>query len=295
MRYNVYRELFFVDCLFINYALILLLVNKTKGMNDLLTKGSDKINLTRLNSAVIIPALNPVPELEYYVKELLSYGIAHIIVVNDGSESSYNSIFEKIKQHEKCTVLLHAVNRGKGRALKTALKYFMEHFSHLDGAVTADADGQHSVKDICNICEKLSQNQNSLILGVRNFKMKNVPFRSYFGNTLTSGIFKLLYGYYLSDTQTGLRGLPSKHIPWITELNGERYDYEINMLIQARRHNLNLTSVPIETLYYNNNSGSHYSTIKDSVRILKCLLRGLRQPVDVFSKEDTKKNADKEF
>ncbi len=244
-------------------------------MNALLKEKSEKINLRKLNSAVIIPALNPIPELEDYVKELINYGIAHIIVVNDGSKSIYNPIFDNIKYYQNCTVLSHEMNRGKGRALKTAFTYFNEHLTFLNGAVTADADGQHSVKDICNICERLSLNQNSLILGVRNFKQENVPFRSYFGNTLTSGIFKLLYGYYLSDTQTGLRGIPSAHISWMTKLAGERYDFEINMLIHARRHRLELETIPIETLYYNNNSGSHYSTIKDSLRILKCLLKGL--------------------
>lgn len=245
-------------------------------MNSKLEKGNS-ISFSRLNSAVVIPALNPLPNLAAYVRELLKYGVPHIIVVNDGSDSSFNRVFSDIEKFENCTVLWHKKNMGKGRALKTAFSYFTKHLSYLDGVVTADADGQHDVLDICEICERLSIKQDSLILGIRNFKDKNVPKRSYIGNMLTSRIFKLLYGYYLSDTQTGLRGIPGEHIPWMVELNGEHYEYEINMLINAKRHNLSLSTIPIKTLYYNNNSGSHYTTVKDSARIFKCLILGLKK------------------
>lgn len=254
-----------------------LLDEKLDKTSQLYKKTDQNINFLKLNSAVVIPALNPIPNLVDYVEELLAHGVAQVIVVNDGSDSSYNKVFHKLEQLENCTVLSHKVNHGKGRALKTAFSYFLEHLSYLDGVVTADADGQHDVLDICQICEKLSLNQNSLILGVRNFKAANVPMRSYIGNTLTSRIFQLLYGYYILDTQTGLRGIPVNHIPWIVELNGERYEYEINMLINAKKHGLGLSTIPIKTLYYNNNSGSHYGTIKDSAKILKCLIIGLKR------------------
>lgn len=228
----------------------------------------------KLNSAVIIPALNPVPELAGLVRELLNRGIPKVIVVNDGSGSTYGSIFKEIEKLENCIVLVHKINRGKGRALKTAFSYFLKHFPDLSGVVTADADGQHSADDICNICGILSNVQNSIVLGVRNFREKNVPKRSYIGNTVTSHIFRLLYGSRLHDTQTGLRGIPSPELSWMVEIAGERYDFEINMLIRARHRKLGFKTVPIKTLYFNNNSGSHYNTIKDSFRILKILISG---------------------
>lgn len=236
---------------------------------------SERDKRARINSAVVIPALNPEPQLPYLVKDLLAQGVSRVIVVNDGSESTYSGIFQDLQQLPCCTVLTHEVNRGKGRALKTAFQYFMEHFPDLDGVVTADADGQHSVEDICYICRMLSQQQDSLILGTRNFQENNVPKRSYLGNKVTSRLFWLFYGPYLTDTQTGLRGIPAKELAWMVKMKGERYDYEINMLIQVRFHNLSLSVVPIKTLYFNNNAGSHYSTVKDSLRIFLCLLAGL--------------------
>lgn len=235
----------------------------------------NKTSPQNINCAVVIPALNPRPDLADFVRELLNRGIPRIIVVNDGSDSSFNDIFREIGQIECCTVLTHSVNRGKGRALKTAFSYFLRNCPGLSGVVTADADGQHAVDDICRIGERLFLKQGSLILGIRNFKDSSVPERSLIGNTITSRIFQLFYGYYLSDTQTGLRGIPASELPWVVKLKGERYDFEINMLIGVMHHNIGFSTMPIKTLYYDNNSGSHYSTIGDSARIFACLVSGL--------------------
>lgn len=235
----------------------------------------NKIPPSNIRAAVVIPALNPMTNLVGFVREMLGRGIQQVIVVNDGSNRSFHDIFHQLEELERCTVLTHHVNRGKGRALKTAFAYFIEHFAYLDGVVTADADGQHAIEDIVKVCERLSLEQGSLILGVRNFRDKNVPKRSYMGNLMTSRIFQLLYGYYLNDTQTGLRGIPASELEWLVKTNGERYDYEINMLIKARQRHLGFTTIPIKTLYFNNNSGSYYSTIKDSALIFTRLVSGL--------------------
>lgn len=232
-------------------------------------------SLQNINYAVVIPALNPRPDLPDFIRELLNRGIPHVIVVNDGSDSSFNGVFSEIGNIEHCTVLSHSVNRGKGRALKTAFSFFLDNYPDLVGVVTADADGQHAVDDICRVGRRLSLKQGSLILGIRDFKDSCVPERSLIGNTITSKIFKLFYGYQLSDTQTGLRGIPASELPWMVRMRGERYDFEINMLIGVMHHNIGFTTMPIKTLYYDNNSGSHYNTIRDSARIFACLVSGL--------------------
>ena len=169
------------------------------------------------------------------------------------------------------------MNKGKGRALKTAFAHYLDHCAHLDGVVTADADGQHSVEDISRIAYALNHNRDKLVLGVRDFAKENVPKRSYMGNTITTWGFKLLYGYYLKDTQTGLRGIPTTELAWMIELSGERYEFEINMLIKARRRKLDFLEINIETIYFDNNAGSHYGSFKDSARIFGKLLGGLMQ------------------
>lgn len=227
--------------------------------------------------AVIIPVLNPVEGLINYVAELLNKGAPQIIVVNDGSDEELLPIFEKLDAMKGCTVLTHEVNRGKGRALKTAFTYFLEHYKDLVGVITADADGQHTVMDVCRISEALERDDEGIILGVRDFDEVNIPKRSLIGNKLTSYIFRLLYGYNIKDTQTGLRGIPIKVLPSLIKLQGERYEYEMNMLIQAKKMNLKISEVPIETVYFNNNEGSHYNSIVDSTRIFIRLISGFLQ------------------
>lgn len=227
------------------------------------------------NLAIIIPALNPTEDLVDYVKILLENSAAQIIVVNDGSNADLLYIFSQLNEMDGCIVLTHKKNQGKGKALKTAFAYFLHHFGHLKGVVTADADGQHSVEDVCAVARVLLENPQKMILGVRDFHHSDVPPRSLIGNRLTSILFRLLYGSNIKDTQTGLRGISRENISWILNLKGDRYEYEINMLIYAKKNNVEFSQVPIQTLYFHNNSGSHYHPILDSLKVFSKLIRGL--------------------
>lgn len=226
------------------------------------------------NCAIIIPALNPPEGLIEYVKALLENCIPQIIIVNDGSKKELTYIFNELSQLKGCTVLTHEKNKGKGRALKTAFHYFLDEHNELRGVITADADGQHSILDVLKIAKELG-NTDNLILGVRDFRGSNVPARSYIGNRITSFLYQLFYGTKLRDTQTGLRGIPKEIVSQIVNLKGERYEYEINMLIFARKIGVEIDEIPIQTLYFNNNSGSHYNSIKDSLRVFSKLISGL--------------------
>lgn len=219
----------------------------------------------------IIPSLNPDKKLITYVNQLIKVGFKKIIIVNDGSSKKYDKYFDELTEKKECTVLKHTVNQGKGRALKTAFNYYLENFSNYGGIVTADSDGQHSAKDTYNVALELVNSKNALVLGTRNFNEKNVPFRSKFGNKTTTLIFKLLYGKQINDTQTGLRGLSNDFIKVALSLTGERFEYEINMLISAVKEKINIKEVIINTIYIDENSSSHFDPLKDSIRIYKVM------------------------
>jgi len=224
------------------------------------------------NFIVVIPALNPTIELITYVEELLKENIPQVIVINDGSKVECDSIFTQIRDKQRCVVLEHEINRGKGQALKTAFQYILKERTKL-GVVTADCDGQHSVQDVIKVGEALKDFQTGIVLGVRNFKGENIPLRSYLGNTITISIYNLLFGYKVKDTQTGLRGIPYELLRSITYLQGDRYEYEMNVLIYAARNKLTIKEVEIHTLYFDKNANSYYHPIKDSLRILKSIFR----------------------
>ena len=227
-----------------------------------------------MNYVVIIPSLEPDSKLVPYIHELISAGIKKIIVINDGSSDKCNDIFNEIESIGECTLLTHDVNRGKGAAIKTALKFYTENIDGFRGVITVDADGQHAVSDVLRMCETMDDNPDSFVLGCREFGA-DTPSKSLYGNRITSFAMKLFYGISLSDTQTGLRGIPNIMTEGLLKVRGTRYEYELNMLIYAKGHCIPFVVIPIETIYFDNNSGSHYRPVIDSARIFIRILSGL--------------------
>jgi len=213
---------------------------------------------------IIIPALNPTDKLLTLVDELTNKGFNDIIVVNDGSGEEYNNIFEKLPKSVK--LLNHKTNLGKGAALKTAIK----ELKNVDGFITVDSDGQHSVEDVIKIANELLK--YDIVLGIRNFNLKNVPKRSKFGNKISSLVFKIRTGVNLKDTQTGLRGINIKYKDLALNTSGNRYEYEMNFLNNLVKNKIKIHTVRIKTIYEDNNDGSHFNVIRDSILIHKWII-----------------------
>lgn len=231
-----------------------------------------KNNVINENAVIVIPALNPDCYLVEYIEKLIENGARDIIVVNDGSSDEYKEVFEKIEKIGQCMLVNHEINLGKGRALKNAMSLYKEKLQGRGyaGIITVDADGQHTVEDVAKVSKKMNECPESLILGERDFD-KDVPLRSKFGNVCTSFIFKLLYKIKLHDTQTGLRGIPNKYLEIFSKLEGDRYEYEMNMLMACSRNKISIESVSIQTIYNDNNQSSHFRPLVDSFKIYKLI------------------------
>ena len=224
--------------------------------------------------AVIIPTLDPPTDFMSYCASLVQGGIERIIIIDDGSRDKANFDLQKLGAYADQVVLLkHYVNLGKGRALKNAINYFMnmEDVADFCGLITVDSDGQHSVDDVFKMKSALIADQDKLVLGVRDFGGKDVPFKSSFGNKATRQIFRLLHGVKVRDTQTGLRAISTKLAPLYINLFGERFEYEMNMLIFSARNNIPIVEVPIQTIYQEKNAGTHFRPLQDSFAIYKLL------------------------
>ena len=224
----------------------------------------------------IIPSLNPDKKLFEVVSQLFVEGFTDVIVVDDGSDDKHKDIFYKLENLKGCTVLHHKENFGKGRGLKTAFAYYLKNFNQNEyfGVVTADADGQHLPVDIYNTAKAVIRNGKDepfLALGTRDFDEEIVPFKSRKGNKITTTVFKLLYGKLINDTQTGLRGISNSFIPECLSMKGERFEYEINMLIVAARKKYKIEEVVIKTVYFNSNRETHFNPLKDSLRIYRVM------------------------
>lgn len=232
--------------------------------------------------AIIIPSLDPDVRLVQLVENLRNSGFAKILIVNDGSAEKYATYYEECTNAYGCTVLEHAINLGKGRALKTAFNYILTNWKDCIGAVTVDSDGQHSIEDTIACAKALCDNKDSFVLGVRNFSEDQVPFRSRFGNVMTRNILGLLCGIRITDTQTGLRGMSRELMSTFLTVKGERFEYEMNTIIEAKEKGFPIKEVPIQTIYIEENKSSHFNPLLDSVRIYRLFFKFIMAAMSSF-------------
>ena len=216
---------------------------------------------------IVIPSLEPDEKLVQLAGDLKREGFTHILIVDDGSGPAYEQIFHRAAEAGSCRLLRQCVNQGKGRALKTAFNDFLQHPDGLKGVVTVDSDGQHRPEDIRKCCEALLAHPECLILGSRDFDSDGVPLKSSFGNKLTRQVFGFLSGIHIKDTQTGLIGFSPELVRRFLSTNGERFEYEMNMLMDCKEYGIPILEVPIQTVYLEANASTHFHPIRDSIRI----------------------------
>lgn len=224
---------------------------------------------------LVIPAFNPDKA------QLLSLLNDHqalnsgqcCLVINDGSNSSYDPIFKEIEELG-IKVLYHVKNLGKGAALKTAMRYYLESMNDpTAGIITADADGQHALNDIMNLSQLFVEKKEDLLLGVRQIAKSDIPFRSRLGNTVTRFLFNLLTKSQIIDTQSGLRAIPTKLVKQLIKSKSSGYEFEFEMFFIAKKFGIAIEQIPIETIYLDNNKSSHFKPLLDSFKIYSVFIR----------------------
>jgi len=218
---------------------------------------------------VIIPALEPTERLAQLVRELRDAAPeAGVLVVDDGSGPRWAAPFVAAELAGAELIRLPA-HRGKGTALRAGLEHVIAHHPG-ECVVTADADGQHTVEDILRVAAATTE-PDALVLGCRAF-LGPVPWRSRLGNAVSRGAFRFAAGLAVSDTQTGLRGAPPALLPWLVGIPGERFEYEQRVLLRSGRDGVRIREVGIDTLYLDENAGSHFRPVRDSIRVLAPIL-----------------------
>ena len=221
---------------------------------------------------VLIPAYQPDARLPRLILELhRADPSTKIVVVDDGSGQKFSDIFEA-SATAGAHVISYENNRGKGYALRESFTWIRDVAGDSpECVVTADADGQHTLNDIFRVGRTCTDTGKS-VLGVREF-VGHVPARSRIGNTATSALFWLATGWKLKDTQTGLRAFPVALLPTLLEVQGDRYEYELRVLLHLAKFRHPVSQIPIETIYEAGNPTSHFRPLQDSARIWAPLLK----------------------
>ena len=236
---------------------------------------------------VLVPAYEPDARLVDLVASIRSASPElRVLVVDDGSGPASEHVLDAAGGLGALVIHL-PVNRGKGYALKQG-------FAHADlvypgeDVVCADCDGQHSVVDILRVAGRIGRSRSggpadgartadgtpkeAMVLGARRFTGR-VPARSRVGNAMTRTLFRAITRVPVQDTQTGLRGYPASMLPWLRSVPGDRFEYELDLLLRARGAGYGIEEVEIATIYLDENASSHFRPVADSLRIYAPLLR----------------------
>ena len=226
----------------------------------------EQMNYPKNDTYILIPAYRPDHLLIELLNNLKKEGF-DAVVVNDGSDEQYDEVF---KEAEKLAVVLKQnINRGKGAALRFGFSYVNLHPNNHNYVITCDADGQHAIKDIIKINDKLHET-NNVVLGSRKFD-KSVPKRSRNGNFMSRLCRTLITKEYVQDDQCGLRGFPIKDVFNIITLPGDHYEYEMNVICNLQIKRLKFEEVPVETIYLDGNKSSHFKPSLDTFRIQRSI------------------------
>jgi len=193
-----------------------------------------------MRAAVIIPVYNHSRTILGVAREALKLGYP-VFVVNDGSTQPWPSFPEDLHAVRQIS---HGTNLGKGAALETGMRAAAE---LADWAVTLDGDGQHNPGDVRNLLAAIPACQRPIVVGRRR-GMRAAPWTSRAGKEFSNFWVWVSGGYRLSDSQSGFRVYP---IPECLDLGvrARRYQYEIEILVQARRAGMPVLEAPVGVVY----------------------------------------------
>lgn len=221
---------------------------------------------------LIIPAYEPDERL-LGLLQTISLDDYYVIVVDDGSGASYKHIFDEVQSFlgEHGTVISYLVNQGKGYAIKTGFTFIFENFPDAIGAITADSDGQHDAAAISSVKEAMLANKDALILGVRTFDKENMPRANYLANRSSNIALQIASGVKVSDSQTGLRGIPKSFMQELLEIKENRFEFEMKMLAMTHKK-CEIVETPISLIYDSlENHSTHFRPVRDLTRVMGVL------------------------
>ena len=222
-----------------------------------------------MKEVILIPSFEPDNRLIELI-ESINKERFDIIVIDDGSGERYKDIFKKIEND--VTLISYDKNMGKGYALKKGIQYIKENYRDNYLIVTVDSDGQHKIDDAMKLCDYVKKNLDTYVLGKRK-RGKNTPFRSMIGNSITKFVYYMVSGVNIYDTQTGLRCFSSNLTDFMLSIPGNRFEYEMNVLLSAPKSGFLLHEIEIKTIYIDKNKKSHFKTLKDAYIIYKSIMK----------------------
>lgn len=198
----------------------------------------------------VVPTYCNAGTLGDVLRRIAAY-IPDIVAVDDGSTDATDAVLGEAAVELgaagiRLTVVRHAGNRGKGRALRTGFRKAAElGFTHV---ITIDSDGQHFPEDIPFFTEAVLRQPKAIIIGSRNIQSENMPGKNTFANKFSNFWFMVQTARRLEDTQTGFRAYPLAGVRG-TALMTSRYEAELELLVFSAWAGTEIIPVPIRVYY----------------------------------------------
>lgn len=222
---------------------------------------------------VVIPSFGPPPILTQLSRELRERGIGQLLIVNDGSDATYDVIFrEAITQGAE--VINLPANQGKGAAIKHAIRHLLSKPHPPRWVAFCDDDGQHSVSDVLAVIKYAQDNNSDFVIGSRSFTPRP-PLKSLVGNVFMSHFLHLLLRHKVRDTQSGLRVLSLKAATSIIGIPDNRFSFEMKALIHLLQQEIIPQEISIETIYHHSNALTRFRPLKDSGQVIWATIKSV--------------------
>jgi len=218
-----------------------------------------------LGICIAIPAYNAVKTIKNVAREALQAGFP-VLVVDDGSDDGTAATLKGLPVN----LLSHRENLGKGRALRTAFAWALQH--GFAGIVTLDADGQHDVSALPLLTATAMRTQADLVIGSRAVQFRQMTGLRSSWNRFGSWCMERRTGLDISDSQSGFRYYSARLLRGV-ELVSDGYDMEMEVLLKAWRGGFGIASVPIAAKVADGRSTSHFRAVHDTWKICMTFLR----------------------
>lgn len=216
----------------------------------------------------LIPAYNLSHSISEVVRQTREY-LSEILVVDDGSHDDT----ARVARESGAKVLRIAKNQGKGWALRSGFKHLLQ--NPWEGIITLDGDLQHDPVEIPNLIEEHDKSKSQIVIGSRMGETEKMPWIRYWTNRIGVYCISWAVGQPLTDTQSGFR-LYAREVLETIPLWTTRYDTETEILLKAGLLGMQITCIPIKTIYHEDEEiSSSFRPFPDTFLICMVFLKSL--------------------